>query len=150
MELITGFEPVTSSLPRKCSTNWAIWAHRFILKWSGWWESNPRNQLGRLEFYHWTTPADFPYWETMVEGGGFEPPKVEPAYLQSAPCGHSGTPPKIKPRIMREHNATVNRNFTLWLIKNWSRWQELNPRHPHYKWGALPTELHRRFTGGQF
>ena len=26
-------------------------------KWSGWWESNPRGQLGRLEFYHWTTPA---------------------------------------------------------------------------------------------
>ena len=25
--------------------------------WSGWWESDPRNQLGRLVFYHWTTPA---------------------------------------------------------------------------------------------
>ena len=25
--------------------------------WSGWWESNPRSQLGRLKFYHWTTPA---------------------------------------------------------------------------------------------
>ena len=32
----------------------------FILSlWSGWWESNPRDQLGRLEFYHWTTPANF-------------------------------------------------------------------------------------------
>ena len=31
---------------------------------------------------------------TMVEGGGFEPPKAEPADLQSAPFGHSGTPPK--------------------------------------------------------
>ncbi len=30
---------------------------------------------------------------TMVEGGGFEPPKAEPADLQSAPFGHSGTPP---------------------------------------------------------
>ncbi len=29
----------------------------------------------------------------MVEGGGFEPPKAEPADLQSAPFGHSGTPP---------------------------------------------------------
>ena len=27
------------------------------IKWSGWWESNPHNQLGRLGFYHWTTPA---------------------------------------------------------------------------------------------
>ena len=31
----------------------------------------------------------------MVEGGGFEPPKAEPADLQSAPFGHSGTPPEI-------------------------------------------------------
>ena len=29
-----------------------------------------------------------------VEGGGFEPPKAEPADLQSAPFGHSGTPPE--------------------------------------------------------
>ena len=32
----------------------------------------------------------------MVEGGGFEPPKAEPADLQSAPFGHSGTPPKLE------------------------------------------------------
>ena len=30
----------------------------------------------------------------LVEGGGFEPPKAEPADLQSAPFGHSGTPPQ--------------------------------------------------------
>jgi hypothetical protein len=30
----------------------------------------------------------------LVEGGGFEPPKVEPADLQSAPFGRSGTPPE--------------------------------------------------------
>ena len=35
-----------------------------------------------------------PHVRTMVEGGGFEPPKAEPADLQSAPFGHSGTPPK--------------------------------------------------------
>ena len=28
-----------------------------LRKWSGWWELNPRDQLGRLGFYHWTTPA---------------------------------------------------------------------------------------------
>ena len=38
----------------------------------------------------------------LVEGGGFEPPKVEPSDLQSDPFGHSGTPPKHKPRIMLE------------------------------------------------
>ena len=30
---------------------------------------------------------------SMVEGEGFEPSKAEPADLQSAPFGHSGTPP---------------------------------------------------------
>ena len=25
--------------------------------WSGWRESNSHSQLGRLKFYHWTTPA---------------------------------------------------------------------------------------------
>ena len=30
----------------------------------------------------------------LVEGGGFEPPKSRTADLQSAPFGHSGTPPK--------------------------------------------------------
>ncbi len=49
----------------------------------------------------------------MVEGGGFEPPKVEPADLQSAPFDRSGTPPKIKPHILLEHSATVNRNVLL-------------------------------------
>ena len=30
MELLTGFEPVTSSLPRTCSTSWAIAAYIFL------------------------------------------------------------------------------------------------------------------------
>ncbi len=33
----------------------------------------------------------------MVEGDGFEPSKAEPADLQSAPFGHSGTPPGVFP-----------------------------------------------------
>jgi hypothetical protein len=35
-----------------------------------------------------------------VEGGGFEPPKVEPADLQSDPFGRSGTPPSNKTIII--------------------------------------------------
>ncbi|EAQ51714.1 hypothetical protein MED222_20204 [Vibrio sp. MED222] len=31
--------------------------------------------------------------KNMVEGDGFEPSKAVPADLQSAPFGHSGTPP---------------------------------------------------------
>ena len=45
---------------------------------------------------------------TMVEGGGFEPPKAEPSDLQSDPFGHSGTPPKIKRLILLENQALVN------------------------------------------
>ena len=84
----TGLEPVTSSLPRKCSTAWAMWACPTTL--SGWWESNPHHQLGRLRFYHWTTPAN----RLIVEGAGFEPAKAEPSDLQSDPFDRSGTPPK--------------------------------------------------------
>ncbi len=45
---------------------------------------------------------------TLVEGGGFEPPKAEPSDLQSDPFGHSGTPPKRKPRIVIGGGTPVN------------------------------------------
>ena len=47
--------------------------------WSSTIELHPRN----------------PILEKLVEGGGFEPPKVEPADLQSDPFGRSGTPPTL-------------------------------------------------------
>ena len=66
----TGIEPATPSLARRCSTAEPL-AHVILFySWfsqvSGWWESNPRIQLGRLVFYHWTTPAD-------IGVTGFEP-----------------------------------------------------------------------------
>ena len=85
----------------------------------------------------------FPCYCLLVEGGGFEPPKVEPADLQSAPFDHSGTPPKIKPRILRERNKTVNRNKLIRHKKFWSWWTDSNPRPADYKSAALPTELHQ-------
>ena len=39
--------------------------------------------------------------DMVVEGGGFEPPKAVPTDLQSAPFGHSGTPPYIIVRLLR-------------------------------------------------
>jgi hypothetical protein len=48
----------------------------------------------------------------LVEGGGFEPPKAEPADLQSAPFGHSGTPPKMN-AILRQLCSNVNMFFEL-------------------------------------
>ena len=54
---------------------------------------------------------------TLVEGGGFEPPKAEPSDLQSDPFGHSGTPPKRKPRIVIHAILGVNTGLVLFVIK---------------------------------
>ena len=61
-----GFEPATYRFVAGHSIHWATGAY-----WSGWWESNPRDQLGRLEFYHWTTPAYVR--NDMARPAGFEP-----------------------------------------------------------------------------
>jgi hypothetical protein len=42
----------------------------------------------------------------MVVGEGFEPSKAVPADLQSAPFGHSGTPPQVRAHNSK-HVATV-------------------------------------------
>ena len=46
-------------------------------------------RLGKAMLYHWATSA----WISLVEEGGFEPPKHKVTDLQSVPFGHSGTPP---------------------------------------------------------
>ena len=54
---------------------------------------------------------------------GFEPSKLKATDLQSAPFGHSGTPP--------------------YEVERWSWWTDSNPRPADYKSAALPTELHQ-------
>lgn len=48
----------------------------------------------------------------LVEGGGFEPPKAEPADLQSDPFDRSGTPPN-KPRIIEIAFASRQLSYAL-------------------------------------
>ncbi len=38
--------------------------------WSGRWESNPRHQLGKLRYYHYTTPAREPKIVRIGAGEG--------------------------------------------------------------------------------
>ncbi len=50
LERVTRFELATLTLGRSCPT---IGPHPLALEfWSGWRESNPHGQLGRLELYH--------------------------------------------------------------------------------------------------
>ena len=57
----------------------------------------------------------------MVEGGGFEPPKAEPADLQSDPFGRSGTPPiSGKLIIIFYKTQPVNQLFTYCYINNFN------------------------------
>ena len=52
------------------------------------------SKIGLTEVFP-TIQSRFLLRENMVEGDGFEPSKAEPADLQSAPFGHSGTPPGV-------------------------------------------------------
>ena len=58
--------------------------------WSGWWESNPRSQLGRLKFYHWTTPALNGAQGRSRTGTDFKVRRIlSPVRLPISPPGHS-------------------------------------------------------------
>ena len=67
-----------------------------------------------------------PNWDHRFSGGGgwIRTTEANATDLQSAPFGHSGTPP--------------NMNF-------WSWWTDSNPRPADYKSAALPAELHQQF-----
>ena len=57
----------------------------------------------------------------MVEGDGFEPSKAEPADLQSAPFGHSGTPPGV---FLFFNRISLTEVFPTRSIKFFSRGEE--------------------------
>ena len=63
----------------------------------------------------------------MVGSDGFEPPKVKPADLQSAPFGHSGNCPQPKKEVLSTHER----------LHDQSQWRDSNPRPADYKSAAL-------------
>ena len=78
--------------------NWLLVLDIFFLvqivtlynNWSGWWESNPRSQLGRLKFYHWTTPALNGAQGRSRTGTDFKVRRIlSPVRLPISPPGHS-------------------------------------------------------------
>lgn len=100
----------------------------------------------------------------LMEEGGFEPPKSVTTDLQSAPFGHSGTPPyltiysvHLKPGMKpsaagscRRGAATERASFharveaklsAVRCDESW--WTDSNPRPADYKSAALPAELHQ-------
>ena len=83
----------------------------------------------------------------LVGAGGFGPPKRNATDLQSAPFGHSGTPPYSvftapvprPPEAAKESEPSE----TDCALTMWSWWTDSNPRPADYKSAALPTELHQ-------
>ena len=80
MERETGFEPATHSLEGCCSSQLS-YSRNIKLRF----------RVPGLPTFEPTTRTFNPF--SMVERGGFEPPKASPTDLQSVPFGHSGTSP---------------------------------------------------------
>ena len=144
LELAIGIEPMTSSLPRKCSTNWATQAQP-----SSWWTSPTQNsfwagdgtrtrdqQLGRLWLYQLsysrqlTNSKNF-FFDLSTSLNSFvgwwvgkdsNLRRREPSDLQSDAFNHFATYPRYP--------------------VSW-RWDS-NPRPADYKSAALPTELRQQ------
>ena len=119
MERETGFEPATPSLEGSCSSQLSYSRSRaaeHLCRQSGFPPmipgdaTRPPNHLdtafgrrARLEGPERTCESSFKFEPTVcrapatvVERGGFEPPKAKPADLQSAPVDRFGTSPFLR------------------------------------------------------
>jgi hypothetical protein len=52
-----GRVPSARGAGRECPAASCPTLSEVVLEWSGRWESNPRLKLGKLGYYHYTTPA---------------------------------------------------------------------------------------------
>ena len=87
----------------------------FCIKKSGWWESNPRIQLGRLVFYHWTTPACDRQYEVWVPSFGIEPKTQGFSVLCSTNWANWANP--VNRRYFTWLQITCQVIFSLWQKK---------------------------------
>ena len=116
---MTGFEPVTSSLPRKRSTPEL---HR-LKRRAGDRVRTGDIQLGRLTLYQLSYSRNFLKIQNLNVGrAGFEPAKVKTNRFTVCPRWPLEYLPQVK--------------FSS-LIMNVSRWRDSNPRPADYKSAAL-------------
>ena len=118
---MTGFEPVTSSLPRKRSTPEL---HRLKIFRAGDRVRTGDIQLGRLTLYQLSYSRNiFLSYPLNVGRAGFEPAKLKNNRFT------------VCPRWPLEYLPSNNYSFNI--FKNMSRWRDSNPRPADYKSAAL-------------
>ena len=91
-----------------------------------WLSPTPTQTLSRLRCY------DYLLTSKLVQGGGFEPPKLARQIYS------------LIPLATREPLRDFFLHLYMKLIWSWR--EELNPRPADYKSAALPTELHQLFS----
>ena len=122
---MTGFEPVTSSLPRKCSTPEL---HRQFLTLSGRRDSNPRPSAWKADALSTELLPQTVLWVEMDSNHRSD----DAADLQSAPFGHSGIYPSLSVRAscrIRTNDPEIT-NHVLWpteLKRHFSTFYLRNP-----------------------
>ena len=111
---MTGFEPVTSSLPRKCSTP-ELHGQTFILIKSGRRDSNPRPSAWKAD----ALPSELlPHWGG--EDSNLRRPRQQ---IYSLPPLTAREPPRFSVLF-------------IFLFQSWRR--DSNPRQADYKSATLP------------
>ena len=127
----------------------AYYFSSFDLLWSGWGGSNSRHLAPKASALPTALHPDRArfFAAHTYTPDGIEPssPKASP-FMLSGICTRQQTKRTAFPQPNMEPNTLDGKKFRklTYLSWGWSWQQDLNPRHPEYKTGALPTELCQR------